>query len=111
MGRATSKGNEAKSEMKHPSDMTTPRFELKWWWAIVDPTRYQLDHRDAREAIVVPDLYFLKSSLNLDGMYECSSFERCEWEACVTSKNRSYISRREEKSIINNSMIGWFVFR
>jgi len=27
--RATSKGNEAKSEMKHPSDMPTPRF----WYA------------------------------------------------------------------------------
>ena len=28
MGWATSKGNEAKSMMKHPSDMPTPRFEL-----------------------------------------------------------------------------------
>ena len=27
MGRATSNGNEAKSTMKHPSDMLTPRFE------------------------------------------------------------------------------------
>ena len=26
MGRATSKGNEAKSKMKRPSDMPTPRF-------------------------------------------------------------------------------------
>ena len=30
MGRATSKGNEAKSKMKHPSDMPTPRFEHGW---------------------------------------------------------------------------------
>ena len=28
MGRASSKVNEAKSKMKHPSDMPTPRFEL-----------------------------------------------------------------------------------
>ena len=28
MGRATSEGNETKSNMKHPSDMPTPRFEL-----------------------------------------------------------------------------------
>ena len=28
MGRATSKGNEAKTKIKHPSDMPTPRFEL-----------------------------------------------------------------------------------
>ena len=27
MGRATSKGNKAKSKMKQPSDMPTPRFE------------------------------------------------------------------------------------
>jgi len=26
MGRATSKGNEAKSKMKHPSDIPTPRY-------------------------------------------------------------------------------------
>jgi len=26
MGRATSEGNEAKSKMKHPSDMLTPIF-------------------------------------------------------------------------------------
>ena len=30
MGRATSKGNEAKSEMKQPSDMPTMRFEHGW---------------------------------------------------------------------------------
>jgi len=30
MGRATSKGNEAKSKMEHPSDVPTPRFELRW---------------------------------------------------------------------------------
>ena len=28
MGQATSEGNEAKSKMKQPSDMATPRFEL-----------------------------------------------------------------------------------
>jgi len=27
IGRATSEGNEAKSKMKQPSDMVTPRFE------------------------------------------------------------------------------------
>jgi len=30
IGRATSKGNEEKSKMKHPSDKPTPRFELRW---------------------------------------------------------------------------------
>ena len=30
MGRATSEGNEAKSKTKQPSDMPTPRFELRW---------------------------------------------------------------------------------
>jgi len=30
MGRATSKGNAAKSKMKQPSDMPTPRFEHGW---------------------------------------------------------------------------------
>jgi len=30
MGRATSKGTEAKSKMKQPSDMPTPRFEHGW---------------------------------------------------------------------------------
>jgi len=30
MGRATSKGNEAKSKMKQPSDMPMPRFEHGW---------------------------------------------------------------------------------
>ena len=30
MGRATSEGNEAKSKMKRPSDMPTPRFEHGW---------------------------------------------------------------------------------
>ena len=43
MGRATSKGNEAKSEMKHPSDMPTPRFELgdtgSDMWSSALPTR------------------------------------------------------------------------
>ena len=29
-GRAAYKCNEAKSEMKHPSDMPTPKFELRW---------------------------------------------------------------------------------
>ena len=29
MGRATSKGNEGKSKMKHPSDISTPRFIRK----------------------------------------------------------------------------------
>ena len=29
-GRASSMGNEAKSKMKHPSDMPSPRFELRW---------------------------------------------------------------------------------
>ena len=29
MGRTTYKGNEGKSKMKHPSDMLTPRFELR----------------------------------------------------------------------------------
>jgi len=29
----TSEGNEAKSKMKHPSDMTTPRFEHRWQWS------------------------------------------------------------------------------
>jgi len=37
MGRATSKGNEAKSRIKHPSDKPTQRFEL------CGPTRFQLD--------------------------------------------------------------------
>ena len=27
---SNSKGNEVKSKMKHPSDMPTPRLELKW---------------------------------------------------------------------------------
>jgi len=30
MGRAASKGNEAKPKMTHPSDMPTPRFEHGW---------------------------------------------------------------------------------
>jgi len=30
VGRATSKCDKAKSKMKHPSDMPTPRFELRW---------------------------------------------------------------------------------
>jgi len=30
IGQATSKGNEAKSKMKQPSDMPMPRFELRW---------------------------------------------------------------------------------
>jgi len=30
MGRATSKGNETKSKMKHPSDMPMPKFEHGW---------------------------------------------------------------------------------
>jgi len=37
MGRATSKGNDAKSKMKHPSDITRLRFESScrknhWFW-------------------------------------------------------------------------------
>ena len=43
MGRTTSKGNEAISKMKHPSDMATPRFELSSI-AICATTRYQLNH-------------------------------------------------------------------
>ena len=35
MGRATSKGNEAKSKMKHPSDMPLPRFEHGRYWSVV----------------------------------------------------------------------------
>ena len=35
MGRATSIGNEAKSKMKHPSDIPTPRFDLRWYWSLV----------------------------------------------------------------------------
>jgi len=43
MGRATSKGNEAKSKMKHPSDMPTPiRTQTV---VICDPTYWQLGHR------------------------------------------------------------------
>ena len=37
MDRATSKGKEAKSKMKHPSDVPTPRFELRWYsdlWSV-----------------------------------------------------------------------------
>ena len=30
MVRVASKGNEAKSDMKHPSDMATTGFELRW---------------------------------------------------------------------------------
>jgi len=40
MGRATSKGNEAKSKMKQSSDMPTLRFELGG----TGQTCYQLDH-------------------------------------------------------------------
>ena len=35
MGRATSKGNQAKSKMKQLSDMPTPRFEHGWCWSVV----------------------------------------------------------------------------
>ena len=35
MGQVTSKGNEAKSKMKLPTDMPTPRFELEWEWYVV----------------------------------------------------------------------------
>ena len=31
LGWATSRGNEAKSKMKHPSDFSMPRFELRDW--------------------------------------------------------------------------------
>jgi len=34
MVRATYKGNEAKSKMKHPSDMPMPRFEHRWSWVL-----------------------------------------------------------------------------
>ena len=47
MGRATYKGNEAKSKMKHPSDMTTPRdANSDGWdlWSVVQPaTSYTTD--------------------------------------------------------------------
>ena len=41
MGRVISKGNEAKSKMKHPSDMPTPRFNLSDGdlWSNALPTR------------------------------------------------------------------------
>ena len=42
MGRATSNGNEAKSKMKHPSDMSTPRFEIPVV-VICGSTHYHLD--------------------------------------------------------------------
>ena len=29
------KDNEAKSNMKHPSDMPTQRFELRWWRSVI----------------------------------------------------------------------------
>ena len=35
MGQETFKGNEAKSKMKQPSDMPTPRFEHGWQWYVV----------------------------------------------------------------------------
>jgi len=30
ISQATSKGNEVKSKMKHPSDMSTLSFKLRW---------------------------------------------------------------------------------
>ena len=41
MGRATSKGIEAKSKMKYPSDMSMPEIQT------CGPMRYQLDHGGA----------------------------------------------------------------
>ena len=42
MGRATSKGNEAKLKMKHPSDM--PHAEIRTQVVVIcGPTRYQLE--------------------------------------------------------------------
>ena len=38
----TSKGNETMSKMKHPSDMPTPRFELRWYVLPVTPRRLYL---------------------------------------------------------------------
>ena len=35
MGRATAKGNEVKSKMKHPLDMSMPRFKLRWKRSVV----------------------------------------------------------------------------
>ena len=35
MVRPTFKGNEVKWNMKHPSDMPTVRFELRWWWSVI----------------------------------------------------------------------------
>ena len=35
MGRATSKGVEAKSKTKHPSDIPTPRFEHGWYRSVI----------------------------------------------------------------------------
>ena len=47
MGRATPKGNEAKSKMKQPSDMLTPEIRTQVV-VICGPTRYQLDHGGGR---------------------------------------------------------------
>ena len=51
MGRATSKGNEAKSKRKQPSDMPTPRFEhgCQVLWSNTLP----LDHRGAPDMLQV----------------------------------------------------------
>ena len=44
MGQATSKGNKAKSKIKHRSDVPMPRFKTQVV-VICDPTHYQLDQR------------------------------------------------------------------
>ena len=45
MTQVTSKGNEAKSKMKHPLDMPTPRFELRWLRFVANClTNYTMDH-------------------------------------------------------------------
>jgi len=42
MGQVTYKDIEAKSKMKHPSDMPTLRFELRWLWSVLQrATRLQ----------------------------------------------------------------------
>ena len=51
MGPLTSKGNWAKSKIKHPLDMTTPGFEHRWKWSAIQHATVRPRRRPATRRI------------------------------------------------------------
>jgi len=78
MGRANSKGNEAKSKTKQPSNMLTPRFEQGCWWSVVQHATAREQRRPYWISEQYPDKFWIYAYTQVQAYFSSGNISTAE---------------------------------